>query len=206
MQVFLQRALSGTLFVGLLAATYFFAPAEIFTLLLLGILGIILAVEWPSFGPAVLTPWYPILPFLLLMGLSQSVPYRHVILIIFASAMFFDTGSYLVGTWLGRWKILPTISPKKTWEGVAGGVMASFLILLLPSVRHLFLEYPTATAGLIIVIDAVALTGDLFVSFLKRRAGVKDCGSSLPGHGGFLDRFDSILFVTFLLFALRRYL
>ncbi|KKT24028.1 MAG: Phosphatidate cytidylyltransferase [candidate division TM6 bacterium GW2011_GWF2_43_87] len=206
MKVIVQRALSGALFILLLAGTYFYAPAEFFTLLLLGILGVILAVEWPAFGPASLTPWYPIAPFVLLMMLNQTDAYRHIIVIIFASAMIFDTGSYLVGTWLGRWRIAPTISPKKTWEGVAGGVVASFLILLLPSVRHLFLAQPTAMACLIIGMDAFALAGDIFVSFLKRRAGVKDCGVLLPGHGGLLDRFDSILFVTFLLFALRRYL
>jgi phosphatidate cytidylyltransferase len=103
-----------------------------------------------------------------------------------------DTGAYLTGVTMGRHKLLERISPKKTWEGLAGGLLLSVVAgFFLPDLIGI-----TGKAGWIIaaLITGVAGTfGDLAESMLKRSAGVKDSGSILPGHGGFLDRFDSTI-------------
>ncbi|HBY05661.1 MAG: Phosphatidate cytidylyltransferase [candidate division TM6 bacterium GW2011_GWE2_42_60] len=204
MNQFFTRLLSGAALVLLLGLAYSCHYPELFSLLLIACLGIILALEWPKCGPAILTPWFPITPFLVLIYLNQSSTYHHLVLLIFASSMLFDVGAYLIGSRCGQWKLAPSISPNKTWEGFAGGVLFSFLIVLLNPLRHLFMAHPVWTACFILLIDITALMGDLFVSHLKRRAQIKDCGTILPGHGGLLDRFDSILFVTIIFFLFRR--
>jgi phosphatidate cytidylyltransferase len=113
-----------------------------------------------------------------------------------------DTTALYVGKAFGRHKLAPIISPKKTWEGafgsiagalIAGGIYAHYLI---PDTR-LAIILPLAIAG-----NIAGQLGDLAESALKRRAGIKDSGSSLPGHGGWLDRIDSILFTVPVIYAL----
>lgn len=206
MNQFFIRLISGALLILILGITYSLYYPEIFSFLLLACLGIILAFEWPLCGPAILTPWFPITPFLLLIYLNQSSAHHQLVLLIFSSAMLFDVGAYLIGSRYGRWKLAPTISPNKTWEGFAGGILFSFLIVFLKPLRYLFIAHPVWTACFILLIDISALAGDLFVSHLKRRAKIKDCGTLIPGHGGLLDRFDSILFVTIVFFLFRNVL
>jgi phosphatidate cytidylyltransferase len=117
-----------------------------------------------------------------------------ILLIILIFIWIYDSLAYLTGVLFGKHKILPSVSPKKTWEGFAGGliftIIAAWLVALNNSV------YSTSqwiTISLIIVIAGTS--GDFFESFLKRKAGVKDSGKCLPGHGGILDRFDSYLFI-----------
>ncbi len=101
-----------------------------------------------------------------------------------------DTGAYLAGISFGRTRLMERVSPKKTWEGFFGGLLASVLVAWLLS--HWFGVISTAEWIAVSVIVSVAGTyGDLIESMLKRSAGVKDSGSIMPGHGGFLDRFDS---------------
>ena len=101
-----------------------------------------------------------------------------------------DTVAYLIGSLIGRHKVAPRISPGKSWEGsIAGFVAAAAVVALLVGAAG-----PAATI-VAIGIGPVALAGDLFESWLKRRAGAKDSGALLPGHGGVLDRIDSLLFV-----------
>ena len=112
-------------------------------------------------------------------------------LILIASIWINDTMAYIVGSFIGKTP-LSQVSPKKTWEGTVGGVVLSVLIVWAVG---FFMEPSTAWAwGCIAAIAAVFGTvGDLLESKLKRLAGVKDSGAVLPGHGGFLDRFDSLL-------------
>ena len=112
-------------------------------------------------------------------------------LILIASIWINDTMAYIVGSFIGKTP-LSQVSPKKTWEGTVGGVVLSVLIVWAVG---FFMEPSTAWAwGCIASIAAVFGTvGDLLESKLKRLAGVKDSGAVLPGHGGFLDRFDSLL-------------
>jgi phosphatidate cytidylyltransferase len=105
-----------------------------------------------------------------------------------------DTGAYYTGRALGRHKLAPKVSPGKTWEGAVGGMLAS---LLMAAVAH-FWFFPelslTAALPLAAVMNVLGVIGDLTESALKRGAGAKDAAQILPGHGGFLDRLDSLLF------------
>jgi phosphatidate cytidylyltransferase len=112
-------------------------------------------------------------------------------LVIIASIWINDTMAYIVGSLIGRTP-LSAISPKKTWEGTIGGIILSILTVTLIGVYAMHGEARDFIA--ISAISAIAGTvGDLLESKLKRLAGVKDSGSFMPGHGGFLDRFDSLL-------------
>jgi len=106
-----------------------------------------------------------------------------------------DTAAYFIGSTLGRHKLWPRLSPKKSWEGTIGGWLGAALVGgLLTLVMPLHLSFGFG-AGLGFVCGILALLGDLSISMLKRQVGVKDTGAFFPGHGGMLDRLDSILFV-----------
>jgi len=101
-----------------------------------------------------------------------------------------DVGAYACGRWLGRVKLAPAVSPGKTWEGVTGGVLAAGLAA---GVAARVLGLPVASfVGLGIATALVSVLGDLTQSMFKRNVGLKDSGTLLPGHGGVLDRFDSL--------------
>jgi phosphatidate cytidylyltransferase len=106
-----------------------------------------------------------------------------------------DTFAYLGGSILGKRKMIERVSPGKTWEGTITGVLCSFGVSFL--LRH-FLQAGSdifwIAAGLIVPV--LATVGDLLQSVIKRQAGLKDTGNIMPGHGGILDRFDSLIFVT----------
>ncbi len=113
-----------------------------------------------------------------------------------------DTFAYLVGKPFGRTKLIPRVSPNKTVEGAAGGLIAAGVTAaLVVEVMGLPMNGFLA-AGLGIVLGALGMVGDLFESQLKRRAGVKDSGKAIPGHGGFLDRIDALIWVLLSTFAL----
>lgn len=114
------------------------------------------------------------------------------LLVIFAG----DTGAYYTGRALGKRKLYPAVSPGKTWEGVAGGLTASLVVGVLVGKRFLEGMGAPTLAILAVVLAVVGLLGDLFESMLKRQMQVKDASSLLPGHGGMLDRLDSILFAA----------
>ena len=120
-------------------------------------------------------------------------------LIIIASIWINDTMAYMVGSLIGKTP-LSKISPKKTWEGTIGGVILCVVVMafLYPQVHYSMNSTALAFLfGSIALIAAITGTiGDLLESKLKRSAGVKDSGSLMPGHGGFLDRFDSLLLAT----------
>jgi phosphatidate cytidylyltransferase len=119
---------------------------------------------------------------------------RVVPLLIIFSIWINDTMAYIVGSLIGKTPLSP-ISPKKTWEGTAGGALLAVAIMTL--IAYLTGYIHPVHALVISAIAAVTGTyGDLFESKLKRMAGVKDSGSFMPGHGGFLDRFDSLLFAA----------
>jgi len=114
-----------------------------------------------------------------------------VLLVVWAG----DTGAYFAGRFLGKHKLYPTVSPKKTWEGAFGGLAGSFAAaaaLKLFRLDDIF--HWVDVAVLAVVGGALAQVGDLAESLIKRSVGVKDSGSILPGHGGILDRIDAVLF------------
>ncbi len=111
-----------------------------------------------------------------------------------------DTGAYFFGVAFGKHKMIPRISPNKTWEGSIGGYAAGAVLSLL---YGLFFVKEAPTALLIagaLLIPAVAQVGDLSFSAIKRHHGIKDFGSFMPGHGGALDRIDSLIF-TLVIFS-----
>lgn len=157
-----------------------------------------------AFGAAALGLFYISLSWGLMMDLYNEIDFilhdtRYVAggyfipIVIIASIWINDTMAYIVGSLIGKTPIAK-ISPKKTWEGTLGGIILSIAIVGLISFYVLKLEGLTYHLILIALIASVVGTfGDLLESKLKRIAGVKDSGSFMPGHGGFLDRFDSML-------------
>lgn len=103
-----------------------------------------------------------------------------------------DTGAYLFGMKLGKTKLFERHSPKKSWEGFFGGVFTSVLVAYIISLFFTELS-PVVLGGMAVLIVSFGTLGDLVESMLKRSLNVKDSGNILPGHGGFLDRFDGLL-------------
>jgi len=133
---------------------------------------------------------------------TNEVVYNMVIPVtVIFSIWVNDTMAYLVGSFIGKTP-LTKISPKKTWEGTLGGIILCILAIgfLLPLLLDKPLHLSTIPASAWFIIPAICAIfgtfGDLFESKLKRMASVKDSGSFMPGHGGFLDRFDSLLFAV----------
>ncbi|RYY99272.1 MAG: phosphatidate cytidylyltransferase [Chitinophagaceae bacterium] len=115
-------------------------------------------------------------------------------LLVVFSIWINDTMAYIVGSLIGKTPLSP-ISPKKTWEGTVGGALLA--VAVMSAIAYFSGLLPVGHTAAISAIAAVTGTyGDLFESKLKRMAGVKDSGSFMPGHGGFLDRFDSLLFAA----------
>ncbi len=130
-----------------------------------------------------------------------------LILFILFSACFTDTFAYFAGSFLGKHKLCPKISPKKTVEGAIGGVLGCILAnVILYAVYDNFIfanpvhnYFPIIVAS--VITSIVGMCGDLTASLIKRNYGIKDFGNLIPGHGGIMDRFDSILFVCAAFYA-----
>lgn len=112
-------------------------------------------------------------------------------LMLFALVAAADIGAYFTGKSIGKHKLIPRVSPGKTWEGFFGGMIAAVLVAMAGT--KLFGWEPLIAAMLGLCIGMVSVVGDLTVSFFKRSAGLKDSGRILPGHGGVLDRIDGVL-------------
>ncbi len=135
--------------------------------------------------PVLLPPWAALV---YLHGVGEQGP--GLVLTAFLIVWFADSGAYFTGRKLGRHKLAPKVSPGKTWEGVAGGVLFAGVV---SGVAGAVLDLPVGTLVAIGGITALAsVLGDLTVSIAKRNVGVKDSGRLLPGHGGMLDRIDSL--------------
>ena len=114
---------------------------------------------------------------------------------LFIMIWAFDSGAYLFGVTLGKHRLMERISPKKSWEGFFGGWFLALLLAV--ALQRLFPRFETGFMLLIATIVTISGTiGDLVESMIKRNLGLKDSGKFLPGHGGLLDRFDSIIFAS----------
>lgn len=201
MKNFITRTITGIGIVTLTTGVFFFLPAYAFSALLTACCIGILVFEWPQLGAWWLTPLYPIAPFGMLIFFNHEPTLRYLVLLTFCIAMLFDTFSYMSGKLQGKHRMAPIISPNKTWEGFAGGIFFT-LFCSLPLVHHYAPGLTIVQSITIIIICCFcALMGGMGISWLKRRAQLKDTGSFLPGHGGLLDRFDSILAVGSVLFV-----
>lgn len=118
--------------------------------------------------------------------------------IVFAA----DTGAYMAGRLWGKHPLIPKVSPKKTWEGLFGGLALAMVVGIIPTFYFPMSMYQRLGFwGLSLLVALFSVVGDLTVSMLKRQSGVKDSGQLLPGHGGILDRLDSVA-AGILVFAL----
>ena len=138
------------------------------------------------------------------MGFTQLLS-AHLLSFFFLILMGADAGAYYTGRAIGKHKLAPKISPGKTWEGVFGGLVAA---LAMAAVSHywFFRELPLKWGlPLALVMTIVGILGDLTESALKRGAGAKDAANLLPGHGGILDRLDSLLFNAPLIYYFARF-
>lgn len=132
-------------------------------------------------------------------GFEQQLS-AHLLSFFFLVLMGSDSGAYYIGRAIGKHKLAPSISPGKTWEGVAGGIAAALAMAVLAH-YWFFRELPLKWALLLaLTMSVVGIFGDLVESALKRSAAAKDAANILPGHGGLLDRLDSLLFNAPLLY------
>lgn len=159
-----------------------------------------LADRWAHFS---LGPVYVAAPMGLLPALSVMDGGKAWLWVPLLVAWLGDMGGYFAGRAFGKHKLFPLISPKKTWEGLAGGLLLSVGGLL--AFKYLVFDRMIESSSPMVVLDCVVLgvvgglagvVGDLAASMLKRTHGVKDSGRFLPGHGGVLDRIDALLFVV----------
>ncbi len=119
-----------------------------------------------------------------------------LIIAVFITIWLCDSAAYFLGTAFGKHKLMPRVSPKKSWEGAISGFM--FAVLGMIVMRELFLNFLGFWQALILggLIGITGQIGDLIESLIKRDAGVKDSSALIPGHGGIFDRFDSLIFVS----------
>ncbi|HAJ94246.1 MAG TPA: phosphatidate cytidylyltransferase [Synergistaceae bacterium] len=144
-----------------------------------------------NMGATIVGIAYVILPWSFMILIRSRELGSLFLIILFLCTWSCDVAAYIVGSRLGRNLMCEKISPKKTWEGFFGGAAASLLCGGLLAVIFSFPPLPLLLMGLLC--GVAGQLGDLGESVLKREAGVKDTGSLIPGHGGLLDRFDSIL-------------
>jgi len=143
---------------------------------------------------------FSLLSFIIIPENMDSTFYPWILLGIFLIIWIYDSMAYVFGSWLGKHKICQRISPKKSWEGLIGGaVFAVIMGVVNATVFHELSKTSWIVIALLIVVFGTS--GDFFESKLKREAGVKDSGSILPGHGGMLDRFDTVLFAVPVIFV-----
>lgn len=134
--------------------------------------------------------WVVLLPTCLALYQLRAVS-PSLLLGLMAAIWISDTAAYFTGRALGRHKLAPQISPNKTWEGVAGAMVAVLLYGLIWSFSVVDVQAATLIP-LLLVMAVLGIMGDLYESLIKRQAGVKDSGTLLPGHGGILDRIDAL--------------
>lgn len=156
---------------------------------------------WGALGLA-----YVLLPFFALVHLrGSSAEGFHLILLLFACVWGADTMAYFTGRAIGGPKLAPRISPGKTWSGFFGGLIGGVLIAwgVMAVIGYSVLPVFFAVAAILVLFSQF---GDLFESALKRRFGVKDSGTIIPGHGGVLDRIDGLVFSAVIAWILAMWL
>ncbi|MCL1917980.1 MAG: phosphatidate cytidylyltransferase [Peptococcaceae bacterium] len=161
--------------------------------------------SWKDAAWSLLSLIYPVAMVSCLYPIREFLPNGELwALYCYAIVWGTDTGAFLIGSWIGRHKIAPLMSPHKSYEGAVGGLVVS---LAVGTAFWYFFRLAPLWAILILSLGAsfFAQLGDMFESTLKRTAKIKDSSSLIPGHGGFLDRFDSFLFAVPVIFVCLHY-
>ena len=165
----------------------------------------LLAISVTLFG-LMYVPW--LLNFIQKINFFPNIRGQSYVLYFILVTKFSDVGAYVVGSMIGRHKMIPRISPNKTWEGFAGAILFSTIASLLCAYfagSRLHGMTPTHALLLGVILSATAVIGDLIESVFKREAGVKDSGQLFPGIGGVLDLLDSLLFNAHLMYLYLRH-
>ncbi len=143
---------------------------------------------------------YITLPLMHISLVNQMENGKYLIYTVFIGAFMTDTGAYFSGRFLGKHKLIPEISPNKTVEGAIGGVVSSVIgFVIYGGILTVFFAKQLQWTNLFFVsvlVSVLSQFGDLAASMIKREMNIKDYGSIFPGHGGILDRFDSVIFVA----------
>ena len=156
------------------------------------------------FGVGFMTLYVSVsMPFIVNLRLEYGIP---AMLIVFLSAWGSDTGAFFAGSFLGKHKLIPRVSPKKTVEGSIGGIVSAMLccqiLLFVTTMSGRTIAALSGFSGYVkigaigIIASVLSQAGDLVASAIKRDCGVKDYGKIFPGHGGFMDRFDSVILIA----------
>ena len=196
----LKRALSGAVYVAIMWLSTSYSEATFS--LLFAVLGIVSIYEMWKLRKGktkTLALLYVLIPFftIQLFGMTNhdypNSPFDpSLILLIFVLTWTFDTFAYLFGVRFGKTKIMPSVSPKKSWEGFAGGFFFTIIVSLITT--HYFLAVENSIVlAISLFLPFTATLGDFIESHYKRQAGVKDSGDFIPGHGGMLDRMDAFM-------------
>jgi phosphatidate cytidylyltransferase len=183
----------------LVACLYFYSPRFVHGVMTVAIAWWIAAFLWISLAPARVHPvtaciagLMALVPcWLALVFVTLETGSTRWVLFTLALVWAADTGAFFAGRWLGRVPLAPRVSPKKTWEGVFGGIATSALVAC-AAAYFLFRVEVWPFVITCVAVAAVSVVGDLTESMLKRAVGLKDSGSVFPGHGGMLDRIDSV--------------
>lgn len=209
MKDIIQRIITGMIMGLVFYLIFTYMPPVLLSLFLFGILLHILFIEWPLlFNPMTVQARlfslvYPILPFAMLIVMNQDLLYRQFAFLLMIIVSTYDTAAYIIGSIFGRTKLAPTISPGKTWEGAFGGYLCALGGLIVYEWTNPNFPSYTLMIWFALAVCIIATLGDLFESWLKRRARIKDSGTILPGHGGFLDRVDALIVVILVFFAFK---
>lgn len=182
----------------LLAALYFMSAELVRAVMLIALLWWAAAFVWLCVAPARITP-----PTAALAGVLALVPSWLALVylcshrqgtywVLFTLVLVWaaDTGAFFAGRWFGRVPLAPRVSPKKTWEGALGGVLTSGFVAWAGTFIFSVPLWPFVV--LCLAVAGLSIVGDLTESMFKRAAGLKDSGTVFPGHGGMLDRIDSV--------------
>ena len=200
MSEFVKRVLSGVLYVVVLWSATSYSQVSFGILFI--ILGLICLFEMWMLrkGKSKIIPFiYVLTPFFIvqLFGFTDhNYPLKEFdsspVLILFVLTWVFDSFAYIIGSKFGKNRIMPKISPKKSWEGFFGGM--AFTVISVYFLNAFFDSFSMKFLLLLaLIVPFTATAGDLIESHYKREAGVKDSGNLIPGHGGFLDRMDALM-------------
>ena len=195
----LKRALSGTIYVCIMwiGSSY----SDLSRIILFTIITLISTYEMWKLrrGKSMFFPFMYV--WMLMLSISLEL---ETLLFIFILTWTFDTFAYLFGKRFGKQKIMPSISPKKSWEGFVGGLVSTIVASIILFKINFFSQEVSLLLliNIGIILPFTATLGDFLESYFKRQAGVKDSGNFIPGHGGMLDRMDAFMITIPIIFIL----
>ena len=195
----LKRAISGTVYVAIMWFGSSFS--DLSRLILFSIITLISSYEMWKLRKGKSISLHFFYVWMLMLSIFLKL---EILLFIFILTWTFDTFAYLFGKKFGKQKIMPSISPKKSWEGFIGGYVSTIVASLILFKINFFSEYVSLFLLVIIglILPFTATLGDFLESYFKRQAGVKDSGNFIPGHGGMLDRMDAFMITIPIIYIL----